>query len=140
MSRVTLQFAGLDAFRAALRALPEDLAHEGATIVEANATEAARKTQQGYPQGPTGNLKRRVSVESNGGGRFGVVATVRSRAPHASMFERGTRQRQTRTGANRGAMPQASEAQRMIPVVIRRRKIMFEALKNLVRRAGFVVE
>jgi len=131
---------GLAEFRAALRALPEELTGEGGAIVESNAQEAGRRTEQGYPQGPTGRLRRGVKVEQEHAGRFGVSMRVRSRAPHSHIFERGTRARRTANGANRGTMPAADESQRMIPIVVRRRKIMIEALKNLVRRAGFQVQ
>jgi hypothetical protein len=72
--------------------------------------------------------------------RFGVSMTVKSRAKHAHIFERGTGERQTSKGANRGRMPAAPEGERMIPIVIKHRRIMFEKLKALVRSAGFKVE
>lgn len=131
---------GLNELRAALRELPQDLTSEASVIVLSNAREAQRGTQDGYPEGPTGNLIRGVTMEADHSGRLGVVATVRSRARHSHIFERGSVVRRTRTGANRGAMPEAPEAQRMIPRVMRRRRIMVEALKALVRKAGFVVE
>jgi hypothetical protein len=37
-------------------------------------------------------------------------------------------------------MPEAAETQKMIPIVVRRRRAMVEALKVMVRRAGLVVE
>lgn len=135
-SRVILD--GLREFKQHLRNLPEHLKDEGGVIVEAQAQEAERRIQQAYPQGPTGNLRRRVSRDSQRS-RFGASSTVRSRAQHAHIFERGTGPRRTRSGANRGSMPQGLEEERMIPIVVRRRRIMVEALKDLVRRAGFQV-
>jgi hypothetical protein len=126
--------------RAALRALPEELTDEAGAIVEANANEAARRTEQGYPQGPSGRLRRGVKLEREHAGRFGVQMRLRSKAPHSHIFERGTQARRTANGANRGKMPAADQSQRMIPIVVRRRKVMTEALKNLVRRAGFQVQ
>jgi hypothetical protein len=134
----SFKLEGLDELRKALRELPEDLAREGGEIVEAAAREAAARTQQSYPE-VSGNLKRGVRVEVQHGGRFGKAAIVKSRARHSHLFERGTGTRQNRAGANRGRMPEAKETQRMIPIVIRRRRIMFEALKNLVRKAGFQI-
>lgn len=136
-SRVQLQ--GLQELRTALRNLPADLADEAAAIVEAHAEDAARNIQAAYPEGPTGNLKRGVTREINRS-RFGSAAIVRSRAKHAHLFEKGTAQRRTKTGANRGAMPQAPESERFIPKAIRARARMVTALKDLVRRAGFEVE
>jgi hypothetical protein len=134
-----LELRGLDELRAALRNLPGDLAEEAAVIVEAQAAEAERSIEAGYPEGPTGNLRRGVVRESNRS-KFGVAAIVRSRAPHAHLFEAGTKPRRTAKGANRGAMPPAAEAQRFVPKAIRARARMFSALKDLVRRAGLVVE
>ncbi len=135
-TKVTIE--GLTEFRAALRALPADLAAEGAQIVVAHATEAKREIAVGYPTGPTGNLKRGVTldVETN---QFGTIARVRSHAKHAHLYEDGTGPRRTRSGANRGRMPSAPEANRMIPKVIRIRARMRQALIELVKKAGFQV-
>jgi hypothetical protein len=135
-AKVDLQ--GFADFRAALRALPEDLAHEGSDIVVAHATEAQREIRGGYPQGPTGNLRRGVTLDVDRNA-FGTVATVKSHAQHAHLYEAGTKRRTTRSGANRGVMPPAPEGNRMIPKVIRIRARMRQALIELVKRAGFTV-
>lgn len=134
----TLELQGLDDLRAALRRLPEDLAREADVIVFAHASEAARGIQSGYPIGPTGNLQRGVTQAQNRS-TFGVSALVRSRAKHASIFESGSAQRRTAKGFNRGRMPQPTEAQRMIPKVVRARARMMAALMTLVRSQGFEV-
>lgn len=136
-TRVRLE--GLTELRNALRRLPTDLAEEAATIVEAHANLARTEIQAGYPTGPTGNLKRRVTVTHNAGRRVSAVAVVKSAAPHAWIFEHGTRRRVTERGRNRGRMPEATDAQQMIPKVIRIRRRMVTALIALVRRAGFEV-
>lgn len=135
-ARVRLE--GLAEFRAALRALPDDLKHEAEGIVVQHATQAEQDTQAGYPTGPTGNLKRgmRVDVERSA---FGVSARVRSTARHATIFEKGTNRRQTADGADRGRMPPAAREEAFIPKVILQRRRMVEALIGLVQRAGFVV-
>jgi hypothetical protein len=135
---VVLKWEGRDQFLAALRNLPEDLAEEAAVIVESHAAEAERQTREGYPEGPTGNLKRGVTREQNRS-KFGVGAIVRSRAKHAHLFESGTKTRRTSKGANRGAMPKPPESERFIPKAIRIRARMTRALIDLVRRAGFEV-
>lgn len=138
MSAAKVELIGMAQFRAALRQLPEELSAEAGAIVEAHTIEAARQVQAGYPQGPTGNLRRGVTskVEHS---RFGGSGEVKSRAKHASIFERGTVRRQTRTGANRGSMPKPPVEQRFIPKVIRLRSRMTRQLIALVERAGFVV-
>jgi hypothetical protein len=136
---VRLEMQGLAELRAALRQLPQEMTDEAATIVDAHARLAESQIKQNYPQGPTGNLRRGVTRDHYKSG-FTARAIVKSRAKHASIFENGTQTRRTANGANRGRMPAPPESQRMIPVVIRRRKAMVEALKDLVRRAGFQVQ
>lgn len=135
---VTLQMNGLTELYRDLRRLPTDLADEAGTIVIAHAELAERQIETGYPEGPTGNLRRGVTTEKNRS-KFGSSAIVRSRAKHAFIFEKGTVGRRTSKGYNRGRMPEANVAQQMIPKVIRARRRMVEALKDLVRRAGFEV-
>jgi len=138
VSQNKLVMVGIDEFRRALRQLPEDLVNEAGVIVEAQAEEAKTQIQRAYPEGPTGNLRRGVT-STRGRTRYGASAIVRSRAKHASLFEYGTKARRTRNGASRGSMPVAPEGERMIPIIIRRRRAMVSALIDLVRRAGFVV-
>jgi hypothetical protein len=135
---VKLEMQGLAELRKALQELPEHLNDEASAIVQAHAEDAQRRIQQGYPQGPTGNLRRGV-VKDHYKSRFTTNAIVRSRAKHSSIYERGTQSRRTSRGANRGVMPEAPEPNRMIPIVVRKRKQRVEALKDLVRRNGFQV-
>lgn len=133
-----IRMDGLAAFRAELKNLPTDLAAEAAPIVESFANLARNEIRSGYPVGPTGNLRDRVQVSSSM--RSGkAAAIVRSLAPHSALFEKGTVQRHTKRGWNRGRMPVAPEPQRMIVKVIRIRRRMVEALIALVRRSGFEV-
>lgn len=144
MSTVRLNLVGMDELRAALRNLPASMTPDAGAIVVEFATKAQHAVQDGYPVGPPrknypgGNLKHnvRLTVEQSKGG---VIARVRSSAKHAFIFENGTKVRQTRTGANRGAMPKAPESSAAIPKFIRYRREMREALITLVERAGFTV-
>jgi hypothetical protein len=135
----SFELKGLTELREALRRLPQELTEEAATIVEAHATLAQNQIVNAYPQGETGNLRRGVT-RSKERHQFTVRSIVRSRAKHASIFERGTTTRRNSKGANRGRMPEASPSQQMIPIVVRRRRAMLEALKVMVRREGFQVE
>ena len=139
MGNVRLQMDGLSELRAALRRLPEELTAEADAIIQAQAGYAQQQIVAAYPQGPTGNLKHGVTVNKESS-RFGVRAIVRSRARHSHLFEFGTAPRRTKKGANRGSMPKAPESERMIPIVVRRRRAMVQALIELVRKAGFSVE
>ncbi len=138
MSSVTLKWIGLEEFKEALRKLPENLTEEAAGIVQSVASGAAQTVQADYPRGPTGNLKARVSV-TNERSRVTTKSLVRSRAPHAHLFEYGTNRRRTNKGANRGAMPKAPPTQAMIPAIVRARARLFEALITLLEREGLVV-
>ena len=134
-----VELVGLTSFREALRRLPEELQQEADAVVEAHALEAARSVESGYPEGPTGNLKRGVTTQINRS-KFYAAGLVKSRAKHAWMFEHGTQRRQTSKGHNRGAMPEASESERAIPKFIRIRARMTRALIDIVRKAGFEVD
>jgi hypothetical protein len=136
-AKVTIE--GLAEFKEALHHLPDTLKAEAGHIVIAAAEEAKRTVQAAYPQGPTGNLKRGVTMSVESASSFGVAARVKSGAKHAFIFENGTVARQTRAGANRGRMPKAPDSERMIPIVIRIRRKMTAQLIDLVQKAGFVV-
>jgi hypothetical protein len=58
---------------------------------------------------------------------------VKSTAKHAALFEIGTQARHTNIGANRGSMPPGKI---FVPVVVRKRRAMYERLKELLVRHG----
>jgi len=136
---VKVSFDGMSDLRAALQALPTEMATEAAGIVGQYAGQAKNDIQNGYPIGRTGNLHNRVSVSVKPGNSASVTAIVASRSPHAHLFEYGSGRRVTNTGANRGRMPAAPESARMVPKVQRLRSQMVRALIAFVRDKGFVV-
>lgn len=98
-----LRWDGLDVMREELRNLPASLARAHEARVRDVARMTAGSIAAAYPVGPTGNLRRgvRVSTESNGlRSRVFVV----SAAPHALLYERGTKPR-FYNGMYRGSMP-----------------------------------
>lgn len=129
---------GLDELREELRALPQDLADEAAVIVQAHAQAAYSEMDQKYAEhDKTGNLRRGLTVMQNyTGGRFAVRWIVRNRAPHAYWAEHGTEMRQTTTGVGRGRM---KPLHIFIPIAIRKRELMVNALAGVVRRHGLRV-
>lgn len=150
---VRISWEGRDEFLTALRNLPEDLAAQAAQVVRASAEQAGQETKADYPIRqtnqtpslrrhstwfPPGNLRKGVTVADKST-LVSAAYVVRSAAPHAHLFERGTLVRRTRSGANRGAMPQANVAERMIPKVVRIRQRMVQQLIAIVRAAGFEV-
>jgi hypothetical protein len=138
VSRNRLVLNGMAEFRAALRNLPETLAGEAAHIVEGAANGAAADVKRRYPI-QSGHLVGGVQVTHFDNGRVAAGAIVKSGAKHSHLYEYGTRRRQTAKGANRGAMPKASDATAMIPAIVRARKRMYAELADLLRRAGFQV-
>lgn len=136
-ARVTID--GRDEFRAALRNLPDALKGEAASIVVEAASQAERDITAAYPMGPTGNLKRGVTMNVESSSKFGASARVKSNAKHVHIFEKGTVVRHTNSGANRGRMPPAPSSQQMIPIVIRARRRMVQQLIDMVQKHGLVV-
>jgi hypothetical protein len=135
---VQLQWVGLDELRKALLRLPAELTAEAADIVNDAADAAAVEIREAYPEGETGNLKKgvRVRTETGRAGPFTVRKSVRSTAPHANIFEVGTKVRTNKAGANRGFMPGANI---FVPVVTRRRRVMFTDLLRVLEEAGLDV-
>lgn len=123
------------AFLQELRKLPESLRGDGARVVAGAASKAAQELRRAYTEGPTGNLKAGIKVETNAT-KFGTGAVVKVTAKHAHLYEFGTQIRRNKAGANRGAMPPKPTA---IPVFIRRRREMYEQLIDLLERQGLQV-
>lgn len=144
MSDARFVWDGMKELKADLRRLPAALTAEGAGIVRTGAHNAANAIRNKYPTGPgqsrrrkrPGALKRGVTVEEQGGGRFGAHVIVWSRAPHAHLYEWGTDPRETRRGANRGAM---TAHDIFVPEMVRRRTQMMLELTYLLVRHGLTV-
>lgn len=131
-----LKFQGIDELRAALRQLPAELAGEAGHILEAEGNAAGVAIRSGYSaHRVTGNLRDHVSVVHEHSA-VAAKTVVKSTARHAHLFEFGTQTRQTRNGANRGAMPPGHV---FVPAMVRARRRMFEQLADLLRRAGLQV-
>lgn len=150
---MSLRLDGLQELRDALGKLPEEFQRQAGDIILDHANTLRTETQADYPVRqtnlhpgpnrktpfyPPGNLRRGVTVNLNRS-TFGVSALVRSQARHAWLFENGSNPRQTKTGANRGQMPRAVEAERMIPKAIRIRRQMILSVVEMVKSAGFEV-
>ena len=139
----SIQWSGLLELREALKHLPDDLTAEATAIARDAATGARDEIRGVYPVA-TGNLVRGVTLRESKKGRWQAAFRVISRAPHASIFEKGTKVRTVRyrngkllkTPANRGVMPAADL---FVPIVMRHRARMWAPLKALVERAGFEV-
>ncbi len=127
-----VQVTGLDELIAALHTASADVRTEGMSIVRDATEGAANEIRQAYPR-KTGTLARRVGTTYPSSTL--LVGIVRSAAPHSHLYEFGTRQRRTASGANRGAMPAANPE--ITPVIAaRRRRLMVDQLIDMVRARG----
>jgi hypothetical protein len=139
-----LTFTGLDQLMQDLQRLPVALRDEAAGIIHETATGALEEIRAGYPEGRRGGLKRGLKSTFSTSD-FGTAGVVKNSSPHAFIFEQGTQARYIQTlplgraknfGYRRGAMPPGRV---FIPIAIRRRRAMYAALTEVVRRAGFQV-
>jgi hypothetical protein len=132
-----LSLDGMNELRETLRALPAELRQGVNQIVVGAAQQAEQDVRNGYPS-RTGNLRGGVQMETQQNGLY-IAAKVASTAPHATIFEKGTKVRHTKNGANRGKMPAAPDSARMIPKAIRWRARMVTALTQYVQGLGLQV-
>lgn len=124
---------GLRELIAQFDAAPREMRDQGMVIVREETEQAAKDIAAQYPR-KTGNLKSRVRTSYPASNV--LVGVVRSAAPHSHLYEFGTRQRATRSGANRGRMPGDS----VTPVIAQsRRRRMYRRLAELLRLQGFEV-
>jgi len=83
----------LDEWKADLAAEPVTLATAAAPPVQTAAGAGAAELRDAYPAGPTGNLRRGVRVDQDDTADNPAIASavVVSGAPHAHLYEDGTR-------------------------------------------------
>jgi len=108
--RLEVSWSNLDAFYKELLALPETLRGEANAILLESAQAAKAEISAAYPDTGTGNLRRGL-VLTPARGRLFAGAILRNRAPHAWIYEHGTKLRRLlghgmyRAGTERGASP-----------------------------------
>jgi hypothetical protein len=130
--------------RTGANAIASKHAHQAAALVVAAYPlgSAGRHNRRGQTLEP-GNLKRGVRVvERPEVHPLGGMVVVQSGAPHAYIFERGTKVRTTkghgyyRRPANRGQMPKGNV---FIPIMIRERAAMETEIASYIRDQGLTV-
>jgi hypothetical protein len=133
MSASLVKWYGLDEYMAELRAFPLALTAEGNGIAKDTADAAASEVRAAYPK-RTGNLRKGVRVRKKYR-RETLRASyeVRNTAPHAYIYEHGTRARHTRYGADRGSMPAGNV---FIRITERHWREFVERIKDLLRERG----
>lgn len=137
-NRIVLE--GLDAFQAALKALPQEFHDEGMAVVKATTEAAAAEMRAAYPErdygapGKRGNLRKGVKVDFPS--MSILVGIARSTSPHAHLYEFGTQERTTAHGAHRGSVRPHPVT---VPIARKRRNQMVDSLVALVKAKGFEV-
>lgn len=128
-----VKLEGFEALRHALVTMPQEIRAEAMEIVRDETEGAAVEISQAYAR-RSGTLAARVKTSYPASGA--MVGVALSTAPHSHLYEFGTRQRKTKSGANRGAMP----ANAVTPQIAkRRRERMARRLIEMVKRFGFEV-
>lgn len=120
----------------ALTDAPAAIRAEGMAIVRETTESAAAEMAHTYPV-RTGTLRSRVRTSYPSS--TVLLGIAHSEAPHAGLYEFGTKVRKTATGANRGAMPAASPRV-VAPIAQRHRAQMLARLLAMMRGFGFVIE
>ncbi|MGE0460901.1 MAG: HK97 gp10 family phage protein [Vicinamibacterales bacterium] len=126
-------FTGMADLIADLGRMGEDVQREAAGVVRSTAELMQAEVVRDYDEAD-GDLRRGVVVEPGRGVSADLALRwkVRSKAPHAHLYEFGTVQRFTAgTGANRGTMPAAPT---FVPAAVRARARMVDRLTALLRR------
>jgi hypothetical protein len=133
---MTIEFDGLKELIEQLTRAPEAIRQEGMEIVRDEATSAATEAALRYPT-RADTIARRIRVEFPSSQI--LYALVKSAAPHSHLYEFGTKEkRKTSKGWNRGIMP-GLNPQIIVPVMERHRLQMYERLKDMLRRMGYVL-
>jgi len=132
-----VELKGFDELIAALTVAPVEIRAEGLQIVRRVTEGARQEIAAAYSQHTvTGTLAKRVTAEFPS--TQILIGIVKSRAPHSHLFEFGTKQRRTATGANRGTMPAVDPAI-FVPIARHWRAQMFDGLLAMMRAKGFVL-
>jgi hypothetical protein len=147
--KMGLSWDGLDELRQVLGRMPAVLQPEVQARAFAHAGAAATTLRAAYPEGPTGNLRRGVRLDQRAARGGGSATVLVSAAPHAWIYERGTKPREGRGGsatgkgsrshgalANRGFMPRSDAFARVVGPARRR---LIDDLTALLVQRGFVV-
>jgi hypothetical protein len=121
--------------RADLANMPSELTASAHDAVRNAAESTEREMLANYPIGPTGHLRAGVDKdESEHPAAFAV--TVRSRAPHAHLWEQGTADREMPSGKFVGrVVPHLSQS--LTVVAERHRREMELELLDAVRSLGY---
>ena len=128
-NQITMKLIGGDRFVADASQWLMRLRHEIASASRKRAAEIASRTLSYYPHGVTGNLRKGLRVREVTSDNYQVQEQIKSRAPHAHLWEWGTKARHTRKGWNRGVMGKARVG--MVPIAIQERAKLMRAIRAI---------
>ena len=139
MADVRVAWFGFKELRAALQALPAELAEEAAGIVSDAADDAVHDIVGSYPY-RTGNLRKGVKRKDIKVGPYGPGVKVMNTSPLADIYEKGSQVRHYYTVKGKkhltGRMPARPT---FVPAVVKARRAMNRQLIALLQRSGAVV-
>lgn len=92
----TLTITGLDDLKRAIGQYGAVCTEEAQTLAERSAERAREEIIAAYPEGPTGNLRKGVRIVRAKGQGHRALGIVKSTAPHAHLYEYGTRRQPAR--------------------------------------------
>ena len=96
MAAATLEIQGLDELKKLVGGFADACTDDGQQLADQAAMRAVEEVKAAYPQGPTGNLKKGVRIVRVKGDGHRVLSIVKSTAPHAHLYEYGTRRQPAR--------------------------------------------
>lgn len=136
-----VKWDGLDDLRAELRRLPDELTGEASHIVQASGNAAAVTVRSIYGEHRvTGHLQNSVVVEQRAAGRYGAAVVVKATDPIAWLFDHGSQARHWLSGKSTGTMwGRTPPTHAFVGTMIRERRTMYAALKDLLVRHGLSV-
>jgi hypothetical protein len=140
-----LVWNGLKELRADLIALPAALTADAEAFVIDAGQEAKAEIGAVYAaHSRSGHLAKGLQLSSEPNGTYEVRAVLRSRAPHAWLFDNGSQARHytTKRGVphSTGAMwSRTPPTHAFVATVMRKRREMYERLKLLLMRHGLRV-
>ncbi len=145
MNAIRLQWNGLQELREELLTLPADLTAEAEGIVLGAGQDAQAEIGAIYQaHARSHHLADGLQLSNEPNGTYEVRAILRSRAPHAWLFDNGSQARHytTKKGQphNTGAMwSRTPPTHAFVGTVIRHRRLMYERLKLVLVRHGLTV-
>jgi len=96
MAAATLEIQGLDELKKLVAGFADACTDDGQQLADQAAMRAVEEVKAAYPQGPTSNLKKGVRIVRVKGDGHRVLSIVKSTAPHAHLYEYGTRRQPAR--------------------------------------------